>query len=281
MRLGFVLASSVLLLLSGCAGLFSGKSSQLILESTEDLPGSERMPFTLKVSQEVNDGKELHILGSVVANTEWDPDDVIVRLTSLKDGLPVGVVHHTLKKLIEARVGNEQLKTALISAGEEITFSLSVSSTNMSDYQLVLLWGEEADQYLGRKPKQKNAQTTRAGAAKEVGGGLKLRIHSIEIETLMADCPYPPCNVRFRLKAILQNQGDGIITSAKLGVGFLATELAGSDTLPEEEEQVDVPNLKLPPGQSRPFRILLTQELSEEVAEEVRPILRVLSFEGE
>ena len=277
----FILASSSLFLLSGCSILFAGKPSEVILESTEDLPGSERMPFTLKVGQEINDGKELHILGSVVANTEWDPTEVVVRLTSLKDGNPVGVVHHTLKKLIEARVGVGQMKAERISAGDETNFSLSVPSTGMSDYQLVLLWGEEAEQFLDSKPKQKLGRTAQASDGKTAGNGLKLRIHSIEVETLKSECPYPPCEVRFRLKAVLQNQGKAAITSAKLGVGFIATELLGANMLPDEEEQVDVPNLKLLPGQSRPFRILLNQEMSEEIAEDVRPLLRIVSFEGE
>jgi hypothetical protein len=276
-----IVASSSLVLLSGCSLLFAGKPSEVILESTEDLPGSERMPFTLKVGQEINDGKELHILGSVVANTEWNPAEVVVRLTSLKDGKPVGVVHHTLKKLIEARVGVGQMKAELISAGDETNFSLSVPSAGMSDYQLVLLWGEEAEQFLESKPKQKIDKETQASNGKSAGNGLKLRIHSIEVETLKSECPYPPCEVRFRLKAVLQNQGKSVITSAKLGVGFIATELLGSNMSPDEEEQVDVPNLKLLPGQSRPFRILLNQEMSEEIAEDVRPVLRIVSFEGE
>lgn len=286
--------ASVLLFAGGCSllGMTPEKEGEPALESTEGLPGSENLPFSLEVSQEINDGKELHILGSVKANTEWNPDEVVVRLTSLKDGIQVGVVHHTLKKLIESRVGITRDAAEVIKPGAETTFSLSVPSVGISDYQIVLLWGEEAEPYLDprvvakrKESKSKKEEPSKeesekeAPAATENRKGLKLRVHSIEVETLRASCPYPPCDVRFRLKALLQNEGTTVIESAKLGVGFIPVELVGSQTVPEEEEEVEVPKLGLQPGLSRPFRILLTQEMSEEVAETVRPVLRIISFE--
>lgn len=266
-----------ILLLQGCFFLPNSETStspEVVIESTEDMPGNDRMPFTLTVTQEVNDGKELHILGKVKAKTAWNPDFVIVRLTSLKDGNPVGVVHQSLRRLIAAKIGTAKEEDEVINSDEEVAFSLTVPSVDISDYQIVLLWGEEAEPYLDKdlpKAVETPDEKTRLG--------LKLRVHSIEIETLRGQCSYPPCEVRFRLKALLQNEGKGLIQSAKLGVGFIPSEMVGMNTLPEDEETVDVPSLNLAPGMSRPFRILLNQEMSEEIAETVRPVLRIISFE--
>jgi hypothetical protein len=229
------------------------------------------MPFTLTVSKETNDGKELHILGSVISRDAWDPSGVVVRLTSLRDGKPVGVVHETLTRLIESRLGAGSLPSEELPAGSETKFSLSVPSVGMTDYQLGLLWGDEAEPY-------RTLATT--GNNSRDSADLKLRVHSIEIETLKAACAYPPCDVRYRLKAVFQNQGRAIIASAKLGVGFVQNEMLGSDSIPQDEEQVEVPNLDLEAGKSRPFKILLNKELSEDLADEITPVLRILSFSG-
>jgi len=205
------------------------------------------------------------------------------------------VVHHSLRKLIESRVGISRSVDEMIKTGQETTFSLSVPSISISDYQLVLLWGDEADQFLDKKviearnrreaARQAELKAARAAAqstpipAPVMKTNLKLRVHSIEIETLKAVCSYPPCDVRFRLKALLQNEGTGVIGSARLGVGFIPIELLGTQTAPEDEEEVEIPKLGLQPGVSRPFRILLNQEMSEEVADTVRPVLRIISFE--
>lgn len=271
-------AASSIFLFCGCSLVSNPEPPahpDVVLETSENLPGNERMPFALQVNQEINDGKELHILGNVKANTAWNPDYVIVRLTSLKDGNPVGVVHQSLRKLIEAKVGLVKEVAAVVDKDEEVSFSLTVPSVGISDYQIVLLWGEEAEPYLDKGLPRMSGKS----GGPSVGAGLKLRVHSIEIETLRAACSYPPCDVRFRLKALLQNEGKATIKSAKLGVGFIPSELASAQTVPEQEETVDVPNLNLEPGNSRPFRILLNQEMSEEVSESVHPVLRIISFE--
>jgi hypothetical protein len=264
-------------ILSGCALFKSSYNNQQALESTDLISGDQKMPFVLQVNREVNDGKELHILGSVHATTEWNPDRVVLQLTSLNEGNTVGVVRHTLRKLLQDRSGTLAEPVATVASGEEVLFSLAVSSKGISDYQIVLLWGEDAEPYLDSA-----ATTSKVGSkltSQMNSKDLRLRVHSIEIETLKALCSYPPCDVRFRLKALFQNEGKDVINSAKLGVGFIPSELSGTDTVPESEEIVEVPGLSLQPGVSRPFRILLNKEMPEEVAESVKPVLRIVSFE--
>jgi hypothetical protein len=279
-----------LLSLSGCSilGLENSDQSDLeVLEATDGLPGSETMPFSLRVIEELNDGKELHILGMVAANTTWDPDTVVLKLTSLKDGMQVGVSHNTLRTILKDTKGLLADDKGMIEANEEVSFSLAAPSEGITDYQIALLWGDEAERYVSKKTSKGTSERTVQGATTlnprtRIGNeSLKLRVRSIEIETLKASCPYPPCDVRFRLKALLVNEGDAPIKSAKLGVGFVPTELFGIQEVPESEEQVDIPNLNLKSGGIRPFRILLDQEMPEEIAGTVKPVLRILSFEGE
>lgn len=223
------------------------------------------LPFSMKVMKEVNDGKELHILGSVVARTAWSADAVLIRLTSLRSGDIVGVTNFPLTKLISETRPLEPSAGASVKAGEELTFSLSVGSDGLTDYQLELLWGAEAKQVVEKKKRSES---------------LRLTVRNIEVQTLRGDCFYPPCEVRFQLKARLHNDGAGLIEKVVLGVGFVFTDSAPG-TVPAQEEKIEVPNLKLFPGTSQPFKILLKEELTEEEAEELMPILRVISFDGE
>ena len=127
---------------------FSSASSA----KTDAKPG---LPFSLEVADEVNDGERLHILGAVSAAADWNLKDVIVKLTSLAGGNTIGVSYLPLTQ------AKKKLQT-MIKAGEKYSFTISVPSKEITDYQLELLWGEEAKRYL-------------SSVSDETGGVLEIR----------------------------------------------------------------------------------------------------------
>jgi hypothetical protein len=253
-----------LAVLSGCAphGARGAAAPVAIAESD----GRGAMPFRLKVLDEYNDGAQLHIRGSVDSLVTWDPASVVVRLTGLNAGNQVGVTHRTLKELMGAAPA-----TPLVEAGAAVPFTLDVPSSGITDYQIELLWGEEAHELLPQ-------------AGPEIV--LKLSLRDLEIETLKGECPYDPCEVNFRLLGRLQNDGDGVIARAELGVGFVSVaELAssvhlGASVIPLQEETIPVNGLELKPGESQPFRVLLKQSIPEDESQQFKPVIRIVSFGG-
>lgn len=157
MRLRLILLGATALLISGCAGQRGGVAPELppptplerVPKLSEDLTGqedpltpAEKMPFALEVLDEKNDGESLEVYGNVVSNTHWNPDNVWLRLSSLKKGTLVGVTNSPLSKL--RPLGAQSGEGELTEPEEKLSFAMSVPAKEMTDYQLQLLWGDEA-----------------------------------------------------------------------------------------------------------------------------------------
>jgi hypothetical protein len=255
---------SCILLFSACS-IFTGtdpsSSSSLVDQKKPNLP------FTLEVADEINDGERLHILGTVSALTDWSLKDVIVKLSSLSEGRPVGVSYLPLSKTKKELSGT-------IKANEKYQFTISVPSQNISDYQLELLWGEDAKQYV-------------ASVLDGEPGNLELR--SIQMETIRQPCDGTDCKLTFRASAKLYNGTNKQVIKVILGIGFLriktGAELDLQRQIPQNEDKIDVGDILLPPGGSREIVINFDQAIPEKelVTEdgEIKPNIRIQSFKAE
>lgn len=226
--------------------------------------GKPSLPFSLQISDEVNDGDRLHILGTVSAATDWSLKDVIVKLTSLSDGQPLGLSYLPLTQ------AKNKLQT-VIKAEEKYSFTISVPSKDITDYQLELLWGEEAKHYLS------SLGTITSGS---------LEIRDIQIETIRQPCEGVDCNLTFRVHAKLQNSTNRLINKVILGIGYIRMQAGGELDLqrqiPQNEEKIDVGQIYLSPGASREIVINFDKEVPEKDSQneegEIKPNIRIISF---
>lgn len=245
------------LIIQGCS--FFGSE-----RSTASPSGGLQLPLSLQVVDEVNDGSRLHILGSVSAATDWDLKDVIVKLTGLNNGQEVGISYLPLANA-------DTRKEHLIKAGEKFTFSISVPSPELTDYQIELLWGEDA---------KRNLALARAAQP----GSVELR--DIQVETIRQPCSGSDCEVTFRITGKIHNGTGKNITNLVLGVGYIRTSPAKLDLtrqIPQNEENIDIGRFLLAPGASREVRLnfdrpVLEKELVNQ-AGQLKPSIRIISFE--
>ena len=204
MKLYAFIALSLLLALSGCAA--------------RRIPVPvDNAPFVLEIETVRNDGTELHVFGVATAVTDLPAATVAVRLTGYHDGSPVREARRLLGD-ITAQPLEEQLI-----AGTPVLFHISVPVDELTDYQLSLLWGREAEQL----PR------------------LEIRNRALVREGECSDCP--PV-----LEADLCNPGKVAVTSAELEMQV--------DSSVKNREHVALPELNLPPGECRAARFVFDGE---------------------
>ncbi|MCO6431212.1 MAG: hypothetical protein J5J00_10155 [Deltaproteobacteria bacterium] len=265
MKVSFIL-TVLLMSLAGCASLgldfsFSSASeSPSAIVDQAPLP-HPRVPFQLEVVDEVNDGQRLHVLGSISSEADWQMRDVVVKLTGLKEGSLVGVSYLPLQK-----IASEAAPGGMIRAGEKYSFSLSLPANEITDYQLELMWGRDAAQYL-----------------KEIGSsqGGTVEIRNIEVTTFQEQCGLTGCTFKHKISGRLVNSTLTPVNRVVLGVGFLKIEpgaaLDLSKQIPENEERVEVPNVSLEPGGSRSIKLDIERSVPDP---NMKPVMRIISYDN-
>jgi len=240
-----LIGGALLLSTAGCSLLSAPEAPA---REPVETAAPEDAPFVLRVVDEMNDGASLHVLANIEARTPWDPRRVLVRLTGLRSGEIVGVR--------DFRLGGSGGAAASMAAGQVMPVSLSIPVAQVTDYQLELLWGEEAGEP--------------ASVALP-----PLTLQSLAIRRLPESCPEAVCRISYEVSGELRNNGRGIIYRAALGVGFAE----GGQSDPDNEEQVELGVLALQPGQSRPIRLVIDQTMPRDRANAITPTVRVLSFD--
>ena len=261
---------SVILWAVGCTSFSRSVSIDSEPKKNEQNRSSQDLPFVLEVVDEVNDGERLHVLGAVTAQTDWMVNDVVVRLTGMRSGEQIGISYLPLRSNLSSSQAGDT-NTQIIKAQEKYSFSVSVPSQNITDYQLELLWGDEAKRHL------KNIEVQKPGS---------LELRQIEVLTKKADCPKQNCGVVYKMTAQLFNSGATVIDKVVLGVGFLVVtpgqKLDFKKQIPQNEERIELSQLALMPGASRPLSLDFDEPVTEEKFQsgqgELRPNIRIVSF---
>ncbi len=244
----FSLALLVTLTLTSCSWVAgSGAPPELTREN--------ELPFEVTVQDEVTDGHTLHLLVGLMPKADWSGEELAFRLTTLN-----GIETIFSRQFPLNRILNNQSN---LKAGQPIAVSLASPAERMTDYQLEVLWGEEARASLAQFP-----------ATLEISG-----LHFIQAPQ---SCPALPCEITYKVEAQLLNNTDTIINSAKLGIGYRwqPRGLLDSDsTIPQNEENILLDGLKLSPGSSRALKLELASAVTLTEAGRYVPNLRVISFQ--
>lgn len=239
-----------------------------VASSAEDVT----LPFVLTIAEEINDGERLHVLAGVKANATWDLAQVVLRLTSLKEGQPVGESFFPLASLLEKDPGARGDGGSVIREGELKRVALSVSAKEFSDYQLDLLWGQEAERYL--------SSSSASDKSRDV-----LEVHDISLVRARTACSpaKAPCPEELSIRGEILNRGPRISGQRTLGVSFAwvkrGESLDLSTFVPENEEFVNIPSLELDEGASQHFNIAIDQEIPERRDGHFQPVVRVVENE--
>ncbi|MCB0318580.1 MAG: hypothetical protein KDD56_07470 [Bdellovibrionales bacterium] len=219
---------------------------------------SSELPLTVEIKNEVNDGRNLHVIAEVSAKHRWTISGVAARLSGIQAGQEVVYKQEVLAKLLGVD------SDTVLAPGEPVSFSLSIPSEGLSDYQVELLWGEAA--------------RTTAGADVNQAAVTSVSLKNLRVEAVPATCPRSPCGVSFEISGDVFNEGHTTVEAFVLGVGFVGRE-GGVDLsrrIPENEELVDVTGLQLSSGASRPIHLVIDRPVSLEEADRYRPVVRIV-----
>ena len=263
-KVGFVLCWCAL---TGCQLLGAkvvAPSADAIESTTGSMP--EVTPFLLEVVGEANDGEKLIVNGRFVPKIAWDPANVLVRLSALD----IQGEQRQSYFAVAAESGTGPFGQLQVGAPTE--FTLSLPSKDISNYQIELLWGQDA------APFQKQAR----GGSNE--GKEFLALRNLEVYRMPSDtCASPnECTVKFTVTGEFFNAGSAVVSKVVLKAGFARVDeldLRGQKL--ENERRIEVRNMHLGPASTRPFRLVLDKliPLSDQIAP--RPVVQILSFESE
>jgi hypothetical protein len=252
--------------LSGC-GLFGASAGPgRPIDSTRGGNPSVT-PFKLEVLDERNDGETIFIKGQVVPKTAWSAEQVMVRLAAVDKAGEQLTSYHKLSDLTPDRKELEP--------GKPVAFSLSLPSRELSNYQLELLWGKDAAPYASApKASIKQPATPREFLALQ-----GLEVHRVPD----GSCSSPEeCLVRFSIKGEFFNSGSASIQNVSLLAGFSpADKLDLPDQILENEKRIDVRNLNLAAGATKPFRLTLEKLVPASDTVAYQPVVRIVSFGDE
>jgi hypothetical protein len=216
-------------------------------------------PFNLAILEDYYDGARLFVKGEIgILKPGQSIEDVAVRLITINDGGFHESKYYSIDEVAVSK-GESDLSAE--------RFLISMNVGDLSEYQVELVWGQEAAEVLRQR---------RPAILKSV------EIRGIEVTGQRQECFFEPCEVAFELEADLINTGETIIDKAILGLGFVLEASQSrlvSPLVPDQEETVQLSDLNLLPGQSKPLRLTFEQTVQESMARKLRPNLRLISFE--
>jgi hypothetical protein len=223
-------------------------------------------PFRLDVLNESNDGKKLNIQGQLVSKERRSAKDVIVRLKGVDSQGEERVASHKVVDLIKS---GEDLNPSI-----PTRFSLALPADGLSNYQLEVLWGRDAEPYLG---------STRASLKSNKAESDFLALRNLEVHRVPdGSCSSPEeCLVSFSIKGEFFNSGKAVINDVVLVAGFTPASKLGLPNPPlENEKRIQVRGMDLAPQGVKPFRLTLEKLLPASDTVAYQPVVRIESFDA-
>ena len=262
---------------SGCSSLF-GKSPQthgaggVALEATAGAD-PDVTPFILEVVEELNDENKVIIKGRLLPKTEWNASEVVVRLSALDRDGHQRVSYYRMSDVIVPREGDVSPPLVLEKDVAQ-TFSLTLPVKGLSNYELGVLWGADAEPFADRKP-----TITAKKEPQEFIALRNMEVHRVPSES----CSSPDeCLVKFTITGELFNSGSAIVRDVVIVAGFgPGAKLDLPDQILENERRVEVPDLKLAPGGVKRFKISLEKLVPASAQVAPQPVVKIASFRSE
>ncbi len=278
-RRSFAVVSFLLVsLAAAAAGCFSpsGRTARVVDSASGADPSAT--PFKLEVVEELHDGADLVIKGRLTPKSEWPTGDVVVMLAALDDSGRQRMSFHRMSDLAP--------QSAMLAAGKPEPFSLTIPSSGLTNYQIEVLWGRDAGPFLGKEPDasskpeppQEQEKEKEKEAPKHYLALRKLEVHRVPGES----CANPnECELKFTITGEFFNSGGATVRNVVIAAGFTSPDqLDLKDQKLENERRVEVRNLALQPGASKPFRLTLEKFVAAADQSAPQPVVRIVSIDS-
>lgn len=245
--IGAFMRSCASLLLA--AGLVSSCSYLPSFNPVSDSSG----PFTVQILEDSFHAQRLSVSGIVHAHATESFDRIALRVTVSDRGKVVAT--RLLLPCIDSfpPVRGVECQLGVLPSGRELPFQVSLAVPHGSDYQLELLWGDDAEAV---RP--------------------KVVLADVAVQNLSDGCGVAPCQQGFLVQGTVRNVSRYPVSGVTLGVGYVAvTGAVATESSPGAEESLRIPT-PIQPSEQRPFRIRVGSALSATEAARVRPSVRIV-----
>lgn len=237
-------------LLSGCSTLSSPQPIPVITQSQDD----SSQPLVLRVTEEINDGKRLHIGGQVMSKIWWESSTSFIHLKVLKDGVVTGESLLPIASLIDPDIAREY-SGPFLRPKEVKPFRLSADAAQITDYQIELVWGDDSKSLQALLDPKPIISITDVSLLQKSGK------NSVIVGNILNGTPKR-------------------LTGLTLGISFhwvqKGASLDLSAAIPENEQNITVGKLSIGPGEIKPLKIELESELPMSPDGSWQPIVRVI-----
>lgn len=262
-------------------------------------------PITMEVAQKFFDGSALTLRVHLKTLTEVDPREVAIEAVGLQQG---SVVARDLRFL------DEVVTAEHIPAGKRLVVTLTVANSDISEYQVRGMWGEDAlakrDSHSGEQAQVKLAkdvsgesEASQARASlgneatatsqvdlqttenvKDAEHQAELELSIVRVERQEIDCPNASCPQFVTLYGELKNTGSTAVTDVELAVGLFWKEGAKTPKLPAafselaaNERAVTLPTHILLSGEKKRLRLNIDRAVPQIPGGTFVPHARVLA----
>ncbi|RIL09173.1 MAG: hypothetical protein DCC75_07165 [Proteobacteria bacterium] len=246
----------VVLLLSGCFGAGSRDLNSAVEVVQADLGSDEQI--SLKVEREFNDGKLLHISASLGARVPLRRDSVIIKISGSRDGRIIREQYYPFSQVAAPKVSPVSGGSGQAQLGEREEFYVNIESSDITDYQIEVLWGAEAIPHLESLKRSRQAS---------------VRLRNVRVSSEPGLCGDKRCPNIMKVSAEILNVGASPVKRVLVGISLKGT--SNADNL-SEEARIEVAPLNLNPGRSQAIRLVLEEGVPAAGALAVMPQLRVI-----
>lgn len=223
----------ILLVFASCTATV--QKENLYLAQSEDDPS---YPVKLRITNELHDGSKLHVSGEIEGRVWWDVTATYIHLKILENGKVIGESLLPVANLIDEDSVRE-LSGAYLRPHEVKQFRLSSNAEKMTDYQLEVLWGDDA-----------------ASAKSKIPLAERIVIQNVAIKSSKSSQA---------ITGVIVNRTETALTDVRLSVEFVWVPTGSSieDISPDPEnvQILTASNLGINPNQARNFSIELDPRL--------------------
>jgi hypothetical protein len=231
-------------------------------------------PVRLDILEESNDGTQLTVKGAITPKEELNSNELVVRLAGIT---ATGEERVAFKSASD--ISGSAAKDRKLSPKDGPTkFTLSLPSVGLSNYQVEVLWGRDAEAYLPKNgPDMRASLKNGTSDSKDFLALRELEVHRIPD----GSCSSPEeCLVTFSIKGEIFNSGRGLVREVTLEAGFApATKVGIPHVTLEGSKKIEIQGLELAPGAVKPFRLTLEKLLPASDTVAYQPVVRIERFE--
>ena len=235
-------------------------------------------PFSLRVENIIQDSSGYHFKIRLESFVDYPSDKVVIGLNGLSSGRLVATKLQLLSDQLEGENLQKNLPVALY---------LNISSLDITEYQLELIWGDEAldrlNMFSPNTIDSLDKETLKVSQKKYELSNIIIKSQNPKCDSLQRESCSEVDGQTFVIIGDVLNTGDSNLQDITLALGinrissdqvFILPNY--SESLRPDEEEISIGGLDLKSGEKRSFEIEIDQIFKNDSDTKIIPYIRAL-----